>query len=65
MNGSYVTYTKSDHSSSSDMDTVTSTVQYKLNAGDTVNVRLDGYYFEPNDSIYAHFEGHLISETNE
>ena len=65
VNGSYLTYAKSDHSSSGDMDTVTSTVQYKLNAGDTVNVRLDGNYHQPNNAKYAHFEGHLISEINE
>ena len=65
VNGSYTTFSTSDNINGGEQDTVTSTAQYKLNAGNTVHVELNGYYYEPNDSRFAHFEGHLIAEINE
>ena len=61
VNGAYTTYAKTDNNDSGEEDTLTSTAQYKLNAGDTVHVKLDGYYYYPNDAKFAFFEGHLIS----
>ena len=45
-------------------DTVNLSSQFKLNKGDTVWVRFDGYFYDPTNEYYTFFEGHLIRQIN-
>ena len=46
-------------------DTVTATSQFKLNKGDTVNIKFGGKFNWPSHSNMAFFEGHLIRQIND
>ena len=63
MNGSYKAYAYRDEDDGH--DTVTTTAQFKLEKGDTVNVFMSGYYYDPASSTRTYFEGHLIRQINE
>ena len=63
MNGTYKTdaYRNED----AGYDIVTVTAQFKLKKGDIVNVYFNGYWYNPANSAYAYFEGHLVHQINE
>ena len=63
VNGSSKAYARRDEDG--EHDTVTVTAQYKLQKGDIVNVYFYGYFYNPSNSNYAYFEGHLIRQIND
>ena len=62
VNGSDKAYTYRNEDG--EHDTVNLSSQFKLNKGDTVWVRFDGYYYYPTSEYYTFFEGHLIRQIN-
>ena len=45
-------------------DAVTYSIQQELNKGDTVWIYFNGYFWTPNNPIFAYFEGHLTHQIN-
>ena len=62
INGSDKSY--AHRNEDAEYDTVTLSSQFKLNKGDTVWVRLYGYFRYPTSGDRTFFEGHMIRQIN-
>ena len=62
VNGSSKSYANRDEDEK--WDTVPLSSQFKLNKGDTVWVKIDGYFSNPSHGPRTFFEGHLIRQIN-
>ena len=62
VNGSDKSRSYHKNSDSGGYDTLTLSCQFKLQKGDSVNVRYSGTFFRPDYVQWNHFEGHLISK---